>query len=183
MAHGRSHPADTARNQNWERWIQSIGAGDREALAALYHETSPAVYAFSLSILKNVHDAEDVLQECYLHVYQSAAHYRASGKPMAWMLTIARNLCLMCLREREKTVDLPETSWESLFVDNDAITETDRMMLGTCLGQLSEQERTIVVSHAVAGLKHREIAALLDLPLSTVLSKYHRALRKLRTYF
>ena len=48
------------------------------------------------------------------------------------------------------------------------------------LDSLDSQERRIVVLHAVTGLKHREIAALLELPLSTVLSKYSRSLKKLR---
>jgi RNA polymerase sigma-70 factor (ECF subfamily) len=47
---------------------------------------------------------------------------------------------------------------------------------------LSDQERQIVVLHAVSGLKHREIAAALNLPLPTVLSKYNRALKKLKTH-
>ena len=48
------------------------------------------------------------------------------------------------------------------------------------LAQLGAEERQIVLLHAVTGLKHREIAALLELPLSTVLSKYHRGLKKLK---
>ena len=48
------------------------------------------------------------------------------------------------------------------------------------LSRLGEEERRIVLLHAVTGLKHREIAALLELPLPTVLSKYHRAIRKMR---
>ena len=48
------------------------------------------------------------------------------------------------------------------------------------LGTLEEQARRIVLLHAVTGLKHREIAQLLELPLATVLSKYHRALKKLK---
>jgi RNA polymerase sigma-70 factor (ECF subfamily) len=53
-------------------------------------------------------------------------------------------------------------------------------VLDACLGQLSDEERQIVVLHAVAGFRHREIAALLELPLPTVLSKYSRALKKLK---
>ena len=50
------------------------------------------------------------------------------------------------------------------------------------LATLGEEERRIILLHAVTGLKHREIAALLELPLSTVLSKYNRALKKMRAY-
>ena len=45
---------------------------------------------------------------------------------------------------------------------------------------LGDEERQVVMLHAVAGLKHRETAALMGLPLSTVLSRYHRALGKLQ---
>ena len=53
-------------------------------------------------------------------------------------------------------------------------------LLEQALGTLEEQARRIVLLHAVTGLKHREIAQLLELPLATVLSKYHRALKKLK---
>ena len=56
------------------------------------------------------------------------------------------------------------------------------MVLETVLTRLTEEERRIVMLHAVSGLKHREIASSLNIPLSTVLSKYKRSLKKLRTY-
>jgi len=58
----------------------------------------------------------------------------------------------------------------------------DRPLLQHALAGLGEEERRIVLLHAVTGMKHREIAALLELPLPTVLSKYHRALKKMRAY-
>lgn len=54
------------------------------------------------------------------------------------------------------------------------------MMLEAVLSALSDEERAIVTLHALTGLRHREIAALLGLPLPTVLSKYSRALKKLQ---
>ena len=90
--------------------LQEIAAGNRAALEALYRHTRPAVYGFALSILKNAHDAEDVLHDCYVAVWQ-AAGYRTQGKPMAWLMTITRNLCLQLLRQRQKTADLPEEDW------------------------------------------------------------------------
>ena len=55
-------------------------------------------------------------------------------------------------------------------------------MIRQCMDRLSDEERQIVVLHAVAGFRHREIGALLELPLSTVLSKYHRAIKKLKEH-
>ena len=79
--------------------ISQIALGDTEALRELYEKTSSAVYGFALSILKNQHDAQDVMQELYVKVYENAPQYVSRGKPMAWILTITRNLSLMKLRE------------------------------------------------------------------------------------
>ena len=59
---------------------------------------------------------------------------------------------------------------------------TDRLVLEAALKALNEEERRVVLLHAVSGLKHREIAQDLGEPLSTVLSRYHRALKKLKRY-
>ena len=59
---------------------------------------------------------------------------------------------------------------------------TDSMMLQTAMEILKEDERQIVLLHVSAGLKHREISENLGIPLSTVLSKYNRAMKKLQNY-
>lgn len=56
----------------------------------------------------------------------------------------------------------------------------NRLVLETAMKALSEQERQIVMLHAQSGLKHREIGALLGIPVGTVLSKYNRSMSKLR---
>lgn len=61
-----------------------------------------------------------------------------------------------------------------------AVGPEDRALLQTALAGLGGDERQIVLLHAVSGLKHRQIAELTHMPLATVLSKYHRALKKLR---
>lgn len=165
-----------------EEDLRLIAAGDSEALVALYERTYAAVYGFALSICRNVHDAEDVLQETYLRVFESAGRYRAQGKPMAWLLTIVRNLCMQKLRERQRQSDLPQESWEPWLRDKEGMTAEDKAVLAECMARLTDEERHIVVLHAVGGLRHRETAVLLGLPLSTVLSKYARALKKLKDH-
>lgn len=160
--------------------IRGIAAGDRDALAELYGATQAAVYGFALSICKNPQDAEDILQDVYLRVWSAADGYEAHGKPMAWLLTITRNLSLMCLRKRSKEADLSQEELEAFFADKSAVTTDDRMLLTSILKVLDETERRIVMLHAAAGMKHREIAVLLEIPLSTVLSKYTRSLAKLK---
>jgi len=163
-----------------EELIHHIAADDKQALESLYLETKTAVYGFLLSIVRNRHTAEDLMQETYIQVYLSAANYQPQGKPMAWVLTIARNLALMKLREKSSADVSLEPDW-GLRSEEDGIQQTlDRLVLESAMRVLNQEERQIVMLHDVAGLKHRETAALMQLPLATVLSKYRRALSKLR---
>lgn len=161
--------------------LQQMAAGDQDALATLYEHTSAAVFSYALSVLKNRQDAEDVLHDCYLRLYAAAHRYQSHGKPLAWILTVTRNLCMQQLRERQKTAEFPETDAGLFDLADPRLSPEDKTVLNECLQRLSDEERQIVVLHAVSGFRHREIAALLDLPLATVLSKYHRALKKLKT--
>jgi len=163
-----------------EELIFAISRVDSSALAELYEKTKDAVYAYALSFLKNSYDAEDVLHDLYVSIWRSAAQYRARGKPMAWILTITRNLCMSKFRAQKRISDLPEEDWEPYLSANDSISIEDRLLLEACMKQLSREESEIVMLHAVSGVKHRDIAELMNFPLSTVLSKYHRALKKLR---
>lgn len=161
-------------------YIAAVAVGDSQALSELYHHTAPGVYAFALSLLKNSHDAEDVLHDCFVSLWSNAGNYRSQGKPMAWILTIARNLCLKVLRDRARMSQLDTEDWRDHMALCSEMTADDKVVLEQCMARLSDDERQIVVLHAVSGFKHREIADLMDLALPTVLSKYHRAIKKLR---
>lgn len=170
------------RDASLDRCLSEIADEDPAALEELYRLTSAPVYGYALSFLKNAQDAEDVLHDCFVNVYVSAKSYDSCGKPMAWLFTIARNLCLLKLRERRRPADLPPEDWEDGSERGADSIPDDRLLLEHCMTRLSDEERQIVVLHAVAGFKHREIADIVELPLPTVLSKYHRALKKLRTF-
>ncbi len=170
---------------NDEELLRRVGAGDADAFRQLYHNTDRTVYSFILSILKNPQDAEEVMQETYLKIWTSATSYHSQGKPLAWIFTIARNLCYMRFRDQKRQADMgldelngEETGELCIPLENLA----DAMVLKSALEILKEDERQIVLLHASAGLKHREIAANLQMPLATVLSKYNRAIKKLKQY-
>lgn len=173
-----TYGAPSAR-EDLESLLLGVAAGDSHSLEELYHRTRTAVYGLVLSYLKHPQDAEDVTQDAFVRIWDTAASYRPQGKPMAWLLTVARNLALMRLRERGKTQELTDEEWSALPARPPDVTTEDRHVLRAALSVLSEQERQVVMLHAVTGLKHREIAQLLELPLATVLSKYRRALKKL----
>lgn len=162
-----------------EALLRRIGQGDAEAFEHFYRATDRAIYAYALSLTRNHHDAQDIMMEAYLKIRSAAHLYRPGGKPMAWVFTIVKNL----VRDQQR-----RTGREGLMGDCPegelAIPESDRsdeaMVLRQAMRVLSAEEREIVLLHAVSGLKHREIAGMLERPLSTVLSRYHRALGKLR---
>lgn len=164
-----------------ETLLAGVAAGDRDALAQLYSAVKGPVYAAALGILKNPEDARDVTQDAFVRIWDSAGQYRPQGSPMAWILTVTRNLALMRLRGRGRDTELSPEEWEALPAAAPGLTAEDRAVLQAALAGLNEAERQIVLLHAAAGLKHREIGQMLHLPLATVLSKYHRALKKLRT--
>ena len=88
----------------------------------------------------------------------------------------------MKFRERKKEDSMEEVSDmpEPIFSFVEDVSE--RIVLETAVNKLDENERTILLLHAVAGLKNREIADLLDMPINTVLSKYNRTIRKMQKY-
>lgn len=163
-----------------DKYICDLAAGDVSALRDLYDQTSPSVYGFAMSILKNPQDCEDILHDCFIRIYQSAASYTSQGKPMAWIFTITRNLCMQKLREQSRVSDIAQEDWEHYLGENDNISTEDNIILNECLTTLSEEDRQIVVMHAVSGMKHKDIAEFMNMPLSTVLSKYNRSLKKLK---
>lgn len=110
-----------------------------------------------------------------------ADRYDRGGRPLSWILTMTRNLCLMQLRRKSRTevsaedLEFPET-------ENPFATAEDRMILQTAIRCLEDDERQIVMLHAVAGLKHREIAEQMHISLPAAVSRYHRALQKLQKH-
>lgn len=163
-----------------ESLIFAIGQGDRNAFETLYHLTDQAVFGFALSILKNRQDAEDVMHDSYLQIQKYAARYQSQGKPMAWILTIVKHLAFAHQNHPSRQHQDIDARYDVGDQGNDMVSAENRMLLTALLEQLSDQEREIVVLHAQTGMKHREIAQILDLPLATVLSKYRRAIIKLQ---
>ncbi len=101
-----------------EKLLLRVAQGDKEAFQRLYQNTDKTIYGFILSILRNPQDAEEIMQETYLKIWTSAAGYKSQGKPLAWMFTIARNLCYMKFRDQKREAILvfltsQKENWES----------------------------------------------------------------------
>ena len=96
-------------------------------MSVLYENSKTAVFALALSILKNRQDAEDILHDTFVQLYRMADRYDQGGRPLSWILTMTRNLCLMQLRRKSRTevsaedLEFPET-------ENPFATAEDRMI-------------------------------------------------------
>lgn len=169
-----THPAVS------EQLLVRIAAGDKAALAELYAQAKNPVYCFALPILRDSFAAEDVMQETFLQVWKSAPTYHPSGKnALTWILGITKYTALARLREGQRA-GIPLEDATDKVDPRDAFRDCEnRIVTQAMLAQLAQDEREIVVLHVVTGLKHREIAELLEMPLPTVLSKYRRSLKKL----
>ncbi len=169
-----------SKNHCLEELILQMANGDVNAMGEFYELAKNDVYAYALSKTANVTEAEDITQDTFVQIWKNAKLYQAMGKPLAWVFTIELNRIRRmydtnkrfrpldeCVREEKSQTDFSQNVENSEFISQ-------------VMAVLSEEEREIIILHVVSGLKHREIANLIQKPLSTVLSKYNRALKKLR---
>lgn len=171
---------DSARSRRLEEYLKEIADDNMASLRLLYEETSAGVYSFTLSMLKNREDAEDAMQDVYLSIHRSAHLYTPMGRPMEWIMTVTKNICISKLRDRNKLKPLSDEDKPIAFPD--ISRSEDRMLLNEALKILTDEERKVIILKTVAQLKHREIATVLGIPQATVRSKYRRALKKLKQY-
>ena len=162
--------------------ILAVARNGPDALRRLYEKTSKGVYAYALSLLKNAHDAEDVCQETFLSIYDKAGDYEPQGKPMAWIITVAKRHALTVLRKERGKSYIEEAEKANTEAFSRTENTEQRLLLQAATEVLNDDERQIVILKAVAGMKAREIGKILGMPLNTVLSKYHRAIGKMRLY-
>lgn len=165
-----------------ENLIVRIGKGDMEAFDILYRQTERALYAYVLSLTRDHETSLDIMQDTYVKLISAAHLYKPMGKPLAWIFTISKNLFFQKFRKDKKLdyIDPVGFSDDKRF---SYVTDIeDRLVLEAVLSLLSQEEREIIMLYAVSGMKHKEIAENIGLNLSTTLSKYHRALKKLKDY-
>ncbi len=163
-----------------EALILQIGNNDLNALEKLYDNTRVDVFKFALSILKNKDDAEDVMQDTYVNINKYASNYKSNGKPLSYILTITKNLSLNKIKARKNNVDIIDYE-NILSVDNNK--GFNLLLIKGMFEILTEEERKIIMLATIENYKFKEIANMLDLNLSTTLSKYHRGVKKIKKLY
>ena len=168
------------KNKQIENLLKGVALADTSALEQLYDLIKTDVYAYALSKLKNTADAEDIMQDTFVNIYRYAKQYQAKGKPLAWVFTIELNLIRRFVQVSQRSLGLDESLLNVAEKTDTEQTIINNHFLQQLLSTLEEEEREIITLHVVSGLKHKEIAKLLNKGLSTILSKYNRAIKKLQ---
>lgn len=148
-------------------------------LKILYEEYKNSIFLFILSMVKNSDIAEDLTEEVYIRVIQYHDTYNPLYNPKTWLFQIAKNVSYTYLK-KNKEIPLTTDLLNPLLDKKFASKLDESYMIREYLANLSDIDRNIILLHIFAGLKHNEIANLLNLSLSSVKVRYSKALQKLR---
>lgn len=160
--------------------VLSAQRGSREAFAELVRTHQRRAYAVARAIVLDHHDAEDAVQDGFLHAYRALARFRP-GEPFgAWLHRIVANAALDLQRRRKVRAasTLPETI--ALPFRDPAESDELRRRLAAALERLTERQRSVIVLHDVEGFRHAEIGEMLGIPEGTARSDLHHARATLR---
>ncbi len=160
--------------------VLSAQAGDDTAFAGLVHRHQRRAYAVARSIVLTHDDAEDAVQEGFLHAWRAMARFRPEQAFGAWLHRIVANAALdIARRKKVRDADELQESVSSPFRDP-AISAELRSRLSSALVELPERQRAVLVLHDVEGYKHSEIGRTLGIPEGTARSDLHHARAALR---
>jgi RNA polymerase sigma-70 factor, ECF subfamily len=175
-------------DEQLERLLGRCADADSQALERLYALVSPMLFACITRILRRRALAEEALQDVFIRIWQQAGQYDAArGRPMTWMMSIARYRAIDLARRERFAPTLVEQPEE--YPASDAAPESDGSStawlpsgeaMQRCLALLSKQQAHCLELAYINGNSHEDIARLMASPLGTVKSWIRRALRSLR---
>lgn len=154
--------------------------GEQEAFAELVRRHQRRAYTVARAIVLNHEDAEDAVQDAFLHVFRALHRFLPDQAFGAWLHRIVANAALDVTRRRKvrDADELPETV-ASPFRDPAEGGEL-RERLQTALETLPTRQRSVLVLHDVEGFRHAEIGGMLGIPEGTARSDLHYARAQLR---
>jgi RNA polymerase sigma-70 factor (ECF subfamily) len=172
------------RRLELQQLIDRTSRHDKTAFARLYAQTAAKLFGIAVRIVGQRQEAEEVVQETFVAVWQRAGEYfPARGSAMAWLTAIVRH-CAIDYRRRRAAWPNHHSASEELLLSVAGPARTERgaelSALHRCLGELEEQPRRAVLLAYIYGLTREEIAAACAVPLGTVKSWIRRSLERLK---
>lgn len=172
-----------------------VAMRDQAAFKSLYEATVGCLLAIVIRMLRERSWAEEVLQEVYVSIWNTASNYSAAkSQPMTWLMTVARNKAMDALRsahtERERLVrrsaanddsdELPDIADERTGPLGRAVRAADSERVRACLRKLEPAQRQAIALAFYDGLTHAKLAAHMRQPLGTVKAWVRRGLERLK---
>ncbi len=169
------------------RLLERVARGDERALKELYDLYAGKVLATARRLLGNLGEAEEVVQDTFVDVWNRAGSFDAArGSAASWVLTIGRNRAIDRLRTRaslQRAVgDMSRTevpAAPATLPDRAVENAQDRSRIARALAQLSPEQRSVVELAYFDGLSQSEIASRTGHPLGTIKGRARAALEKL----
>ena len=167
--------------------VRRMASKESAALDAFYQRYNRIAFSLILRIVGSREDAEDVLTDVFWQVWQQSTRYDSSrGKPIAWLLTIARTRAIDSIRstnrQQSRTDELDaNTQPASTAPEPDSFVLADtRNAVKEALHELPEQQRIPLEMAYFQGMSHTEIATALGQPLGTVKDRIRNGMMHLR---
>lgn len=161
-------------------YVLAAQHGDHNAFAALVRQHQRRAYAVARAIVVTHEDAEDAVQEGFLHAYRALDRFLPDQPFGAWLYRIMANSALDLVRRR-KVRDAEElTDTVAMPFRDPGEADELRSRLSEAIGHLTERQRSVIVLHDVEGFTHGEIGQMLGIPEGTARSDLHHARATLR---
>lgn len=175
-----TRPVVSERPADERDLIVAAQRGDEGAFAELIRRHQRRAYVVARAIVLNHEDAEDAVQDAFLHAFRALDRFLPDQAFGAWLHRIVANAALDLTRRRKvrDADDLPETV-ASPFRDP-AVTDELQRRLAAALATLPARQRAVITLHDVEGFKHAEIGGMLGIPEGTARSDLHYARAQLR---
>ncbi|HYC53113.1 MAG TPA: sigma-70 family RNA polymerase sigma factor [Gemmatimonadaceae bacterium] len=172
--------ADEANGTSERDYVIAAQKGSDAAFAALVRLHQRRAYAVARAIVLSHEDAEDAVQDGFLHAYRALDRFRPDQPFGAWLNRIVANAALDLVRRRKvrDADELPETV--ALPFRDPGESDELRRRLSDALTNLSDRQRSVIVLHDVEGYTHGEIGSMLGIPEGTARSDLHHARAALR---
>lgn len=138
-----------------------------------------AAYNFARWLVRNDHDAEDIVQESFVKAFLALDRFRG-GDARVWLLAIVRNSAMSLLRRRRSEPllhgnELPEPPDRAEGIEEALMAGERRDQVRTAIERLPAEFRETLILRELEGLSYKEIAGVLDVPVGTVMSRLARA--------
>lgn len=166
--------------------LARVRARDEAALGELYDATVDRVYGLALRVMRNAHDAEEIVSRVYTQVWDNAGSFdEKRGKVLSWLLIICRSRALDALRARDRAEpceDIGEIADIAHAADPFSLLDNQRRKTAVheALRQLTAEQRDLIALAFFRGYTHEEIAVHRQQPLGSVKSGMRRALQQMR---